>query len=120
MFLGKAAVFGRGNFLGKLTAGVALSPFVSIRPITEQLVEQILVNTMTANDIETLRTTSEAGEENRAAKWSNLLIRLTNRLKKDLGLPEDPVIIVIEEPDHVTIQTLRPKFDIQKHLLVLP
>ena len=120
MFLGKAAVFGIGNFLGAVAVEVEIQPTLGIRPITEELVEQILVAEMTAEDLQTLRFSAGEGEENQKAKRDELIIRLEQRLKTELGLPEDPIIRVIGEPDLVTIQTLRPKFDVQKHLLVLP
>lgn len=120
MLLGKPAVFGNDNFLGAPVILVEIQPTLAIRPITEELVEQILVAELTTEDLQTLRFSAEEGEENRTAKWGDLVIRLEQRLKKELGLPEDPIITVIDEPDLVTIQTLRPKFDVQKHLLVLP
>jgi len=91
-----------------------------IRPITEQLVEQILVDELTREDIETLRFDAEEGETNRKDKWDAILPRLVQRLKEDLGVPEDPIIKVILEPDLVTIEILRPTFSAQKHLLALP
>lgn len=122
MFLGRSspAFFGNNNFLGKETLRPNLLLSVAIRPITEQLVEQILLHEMTVEDIETLRFSAEEGEENREAKWSNLLIRLTTRLRRSLGVPEEPIITVIEEPDLVTVEVIRPTFSMQKHLLVLP
>lgn len=91
-----------------------------IRPITEQLVEQILLDELTPDDIRTLRFAAEEGELNREAKWASILPRLVQRLKEDLGVPEDPIIKVILEPDLVTIEILRPTFIAQKHLLALP
>ena len=96
---------------------MALQPTFDIRPILEETIEQILLDELTADDIDAIRFSAEEGELNREAKWDAILPRLISRLRNDLKLATDPTIVVEEEPDLVDIQLPGPTLRFFIHLL---
>ncbi len=118
MLLGTQAGLGVDCFLGVQIFGLPES--FSIRPINQQVIEQILLAELTEDDIDTLRFVVEEGDdEGRNTKWANIVSRITSRLRTELLLAEDPFIIV-GEPDKVDIELLGPRLRVQLSLLRLP
>lgn len=98
---------------------MALQPTFDIRPIREETIEQILLDELTSDDIDSIRFAAEEGELNRVVKWAEILPRLISRLRTDLRLDKDPLVTVEQEPDLMDIELLGPKIRFHLRLLRL-
>jgi len=98
---------------------MALQPTFDIRPIREETVEQILLDELTQDDKDAIRFDAEEGELNRDAKWAAILPRLISRLRTDLRLDQDPILLVEEEPDSIDLRIISPPIRFHLHLLRL-
>lgn len=98
---------------------MALQPTFDIRPIREEIIEQILLDELTPDDIDAIRFAAEEGELNREAKWAAILPRLISRLRTELRLDKDPLVVVEKEPDLLDIELLGPRIRVHLSLLRL-
>ncbi len=118
MLWGRCARWGKSTVWGR--EPYELQPGLARRPITEQLVEQIVLDELRFNGLSDLRSASRLTAVELVAKQFEIKVRLECRLKAELLLVQDPVVTFKADPDFVIIQTFGPEFGMDLSLLRIP
>jgi len=116
---GRGSTWGSGTLWGKPTAVSILLPGTARRPITEELVEQIVLDEVRP-DLPDLRFASSMTQAELEKKQGEIKIKLESRLKAELFLVQNPRVTFKADPDFVIIETFDPRFGMDLSLLRIP
>lgn len=116
--------WGRGSKWGKRTLWGkqvrTLQGTLAPRPITEELVEQIVLDELRPDALADLRFASRLTQTELVVKQEEIKIRLECRLKAELFLVQNPRVTFKADPDFVIIETFDPRFGMDLSLLRIP
>ncbi len=118
MLWGRCGRWGRSTVWGRQIR--ALRAVLPRRPITKELVEQIVLDELRSNGLADLRFASRLTQDELVVKQEDIKIRLECRLKAELLLVQDPTVTFKADPDFVIIQTFGPDFGMDLSLLRIP
>lgn len=118
MLWGRCGTWGKPTLWSRQVRALRLG--LPRRPITEELVEQIVLDELRPDGLADLRFASRLTQAELEVKQSEIKVRLECRLKAELLLVQNPRVTFKADPDFVIIETFDPRFGMDLSLLRIP